>query len=234
MTSKKRIVVMIGGAFEEAAASFANLLARALEDKYIVDAYAGGETFRHLARCHALVLAGYHSPKAGESYMPLTREEKQNFGAFVSYGWPILATPEGVASFPDWPRYGELVGYELLTPLWPPATSKSLCELEIYAESSAFLAELHGTRLVNAPAVGAAARSGMDADTLAVGRLANGDLLPLAVCSRGGPRPGAGYTMFLDIGPAWFHTLGPTATTRLWRRALLWLIGETENAELAC
>jgi hypothetical protein len=234
MTSKKRIGVMIGGAHAEATALFAALVARALEDKFILEAYPGGEVFSHLARCHVLVLAGYHSPAAGESYMPLTREQKQNFGAFVSSGRPIVSTPEGVASFPDWPRYGELVGYELLSPLHPPSALDSPCDLEIYAESAAFLAELHGTHLANAPAVGAMARPGMDSDTLALGRLANGDHIPLALCAKGGPRPGAGLTMFLDMGPAWSHALSPATTARLWRQALLWLVDEAENADRLC
>lgn len=235
MTSKKRIVVMVGGAFEKAAATFAETLAQTLHDKFEIDAYDGAEAFRHLGRCHALVLAGLHAPESlGMRYEPLSRERKQSFGAFVSFGSPIVVTPEGVASFPDWPRFGELVGYELLTPLASPTEDDGICEVELYADSSSFLGELNGLRISRAPLVSAADRQGMEADVLALGHLANGERFPLAMCARGGPRPGAGLSLYMGLGPTWLELLGAAATARLWRRALLWLVGEAENAELSC
>lgn len=244
---KKHIVMMTGGGSAEEAANFLGLLGPALEDRFTCHCYEGAAAFGHLGRCDVLVLLGHHSPtQTGPRYEPLGREAKISFGAFVSSGRPLVVTAEAVGSFPDWPRFGELIGYELVEE--PPYaqgensaanTGKNpslpnASQLSLYAEPSAFCAELNGTHVPAALAPRRVVpRLGMQSDLLASAKPPDDDSIPLIMCAQGGPRPGAGLTLYMGLGPAWADALGPATLVRLWRRALLWLVGEPEAALMA-
>jgi hypothetical protein len=224
MSAKKQIVFMVGGVFAEAVASFLALLAPALDDRFTLRAYEGEEALKHLGRCDILVLAGYHDPGTlGEGYQPLSRMAKQSFGAYVSSGNPLVVTAEGAASFPEWPRYGELVGFGVQLP-----ERNATNRLELYAEPATFCQPLSGVVLERVPAFRGFPRVGMESETLLRGRDADGDDWPLVMVAQGGPRPGAGLSLFMGPGPLWRDILEPATLVQLWRHAMLWLVGEAD------
>lgn len=228
MAQKKQVVCMVGGAFAEAAARFVEGLAEALADRFEFRAYEGGEAFRHLAHCDLLVLGGLHTPTAsGGSYEPLRRESKQLFGTFVSIGLPLLVAPEGAASFPDWPRYGELVGYAVE---WEAESGEERAAewLEIRAHPDGFWRDYEGMRLCAQGLSRAVMRPGMVGEVVARGVAPSGESRALVMRASGGPRPGAGTTFYVGLGPVHLESLGQELVVDFWRRALMWAAGESE------
>jgi hypothetical protein len=228
MTPKKHIVIMVGGGFAPAAATFAQQLAAALDDRFVTHAIAGAEAFHHLVHCDALVLASYHAPQAaGADYRPLTRLEKQDFGSYVSAGQPLIVTPEGAASFPDWPRYAELVGFTARVLPQDPAV---VPPAGVYADPTSFCGELAGSvvpgALVREVAPDPRVQTEIHASVVCPRR----GTIPLVASAWGGPRPGAGTSLYVGLGPAAAGALAPSLLTTLWRRALLWLTDEAEDS----
>ncbi len=190
MTARRHITVMAGGGEASAAASFVSILKEVLSDKFCVSAYEGAEALAHLYRCDALVLVGYHAPEVlDEHYVPLSRLAKQAFGAFVSSGKPLVVAPEGAASFPDWPRYGELLGYRAE---FPRTTGDDEATVSIFAEPSSWCVALNAMELFWRDVAELIIDPRMEADVLASVQCPQRGTVPLIVSARGGPRPGAG------------------------------------------
>jgi hypothetical protein len=231
MMRKKEVVVMAGGAFAEQTQALCNQLTEILTDSIHLRIYNGGEAFRHLARCDSLLLLGCHTPQAmGMAYTPLQRQEKQLFGTFVGLGFPLLVSPEGSASFPDWPRYSELLGYETK---WDGTSNgyKEFASATIRCSSlGGFCKKLDGVTLSSVSLPKIRPRASMKYDVLAW--IENGEPVDecLVVTATGGPRPGAGRSVYVGLGPSLLGAVDQDLLLDLWASALMWAVGEQENS----
>src|SRR5262245_44956072 len=69
--------------------------------------------FEHLEECDLLVLMGQHWSGWEGRYRPPSNVHRRNFQKYVQSGRPILSSHAAVASYDDWPRFGELIGFSL-------------------------------------------------------------------------------------------------------------------------
>src|SRR4051794_83201 len=74
----------------------------------------GLPAFEHLDDCDVLIVMGLHGSGmtsdlfAGLCYHPLQQRHKDALERYVGSGRPIIAHHGGVASYDDWPRFGEI------------------------------------------------------------------------------------------------------------------------------
>ena len=89
----------------------------------------GLAAFEMLDGCDLFVAMGLHwtgmnAEWAGKmAYHPLEPAHQAAFEAYVASGRPIIAHHGGIASYDDWPRYGELLGF---TWVWGVTTHSPL------------------------------------------------------------------------------------------------------------
>jgi len=114
----KRIVFHVGGPTFHPVDAQARAIAGWLGDRdYSFAFHDGIEAFEHLADCDLLVLMGLHwtgrTPECagGRKYQPMRDQDKAAFEAYVASGRPIVAHHGAIASYDDWPRFGQLVGF---------------------------------------------------------------------------------------------------------------------------
>lgn len=67
--------------------------------------------FEHLVECDLLVLMGQHWTGWEGRYRSPSDVHRRNFEKYVQSGRPILASHGAIASYNDWPRFGELIGF---------------------------------------------------------------------------------------------------------------------------
>jgi type 1 glutamine amidotransferase len=86
--------------------------------------YDGVDAFDHLDDADLLVLMGLHwtglTPDwSGLFYRPMMDSHKRAFESYISSGRPLLTHHGAIASYDDWPRFGELIGF---TWIWNETT----------------------------------------------------------------------------------------------------------------
>lgn len=67
--------------------------------------------FEHLVECDLLVLMGQHWTGWEGRYRAPSDMHRRNLEKYIQSGRPILSAHGAIASYDDWPRYGEMVGF---------------------------------------------------------------------------------------------------------------------------
>lgn len=114
MKKNRRIHFFVGGPAFHPTADQARQIAQWLGPEYTCEIGDGLPAFEALDRCDLFVVMGLHwtgshGTEWGD-YHPLTDRHKKAFEEYAASGRPILAHHGGIASYDDWPRFGELVG----------------------------------------------------------------------------------------------------------------------------
>jgi type 1 glutamine amidotransferase len=107
----KRILFHVGGPDFHPVAGQATAIAEWLGDDYSYEQHDGEVAFDHLDDCDLLVLMGLHWTGMKQDYRPLHPRHKEAFEKYVASGRPLIAHHGAIASYDDWPRFGELVGF---------------------------------------------------------------------------------------------------------------------------
>jgi hypothetical protein len=98
----KRLIFHVGGPAFHPVAQQARSIAQWLGDDFV---------------CNLLVVMGLHWTGmnadwvGGLTYRPLNERQKQSFEDYVASGRPLLCHHGGIASYDDWPQFGELLGF---------------------------------------------------------------------------------------------------------------------------
>jgi type 1 glutamine amidotransferase len=85
-----------------------------LGDEYRAEICEGVKAFEQMDDCDLLVLMGLHwtgMTKDSLEYRPMLPHHQQAFERYVASGRPLLAHHGAIASYDDWPRFGELIGF---------------------------------------------------------------------------------------------------------------------------
>ena len=88
-----------------------------LGDDYDCRIIDGRQAFAALDDCQLLVVMGLHWSGMGAdwagnlAYEPLLPHHQAAFEAYIASGRPVLAHHGAIASYDDWPRFGELLGF---------------------------------------------------------------------------------------------------------------------------
>jgi type 1 glutamine amidotransferase len=107
----KTIRYYVGGPDFHPVETQARAIARWLGDGYRHEIVEGLPAFERLDDVDLFVLMGLHWTGLGEAYRPMTDAHKAAFEAYVRSGRPMLAHHGAIASYDDWPRFGDLVGF---------------------------------------------------------------------------------------------------------------------------
>jgi type 1 glutamine amidotransferase len=113
----KNIVFHVGGPEFHPVEKQAKEIINWLGGGYNYQMFDGLKAFEHLDNCDLLVLMGLHWTGMNEewagslSYQPMQEKHKAAFEKYVASGKPLLAHHGAIASYDDWPRFGELIGF---------------------------------------------------------------------------------------------------------------------------
>jgi uncharacterized protein len=115
MAEKPKVVFYVGGPDFHPTYQQAEQAIAWLGDGYEYDVKDGLDAFEALDQCHLLVLLGLHWTGSqgadGEpNHAPMAPRHQESFEQYVRSGKPLLAHHGAIASYDDWPRYGELIG----------------------------------------------------------------------------------------------------------------------------
>lgn len=116
----KTIRFQVGGPTFHPVEQQARVVAELLGADYDCQIVEGSAAFDDLDGVHVLVpmglfWTGMSAEWAGSmSYEPLSDSRKQAIRDYVGSGRPLLCYHGGIASYDEWPEYGELLGYKWL------------------------------------------------------------------------------------------------------------------------
>ena len=109
--AKRKIIFHVGGPEFHPVDRQAQVVQKWLGNGYQCVQHDGIDAFEHLVDADLLVLMGLHwTGMAPLEYRSMQERHKRAFEEYVDSGRPILAHHGAVASYDDWPRFGELVG----------------------------------------------------------------------------------------------------------------------------
>lgn len=110
-------IIWLGGGQCHPVDRQAEIVAEWLGDSFDVRNHAGAAALDELDGADLLVVAGLHYTDMGNAfwkppmdYVRPTGEQKQKFRDYLAGGGRLLGFHGGVASFDDWPEFGELCG----------------------------------------------------------------------------------------------------------------------------
>ncbi|AXA36650.1 MAG: hypothetical protein D6691_10285 [Candidatus Hydrogenedentota bacterium] len=231
MSSKSRVVIVAGGEGGERTARYAAELERILEPLCQPEIFTGADAFKHLGRCRLLILLGQHDIQTlGDQHQPLTYAHKQCFGGYVSSGRPIVVVGAAIRSFSEWPRFAELIGFQLEK---PPA-NQSFSDKHTLALHDEEHPIIQGVQHVPGTALwtGIPVPTGGVEMTVVASTWYDSAHIPVVAIGEGGARPGAGPSCYLALRDA-PETLQDPTLRSLWRNTVTWALEEGHSASLA-
>ena len=183
----------------------------------------GLAAFDLLDDCDLFVAMGLHwtgmdADWAGNlTYHPLQPRQQAAFEAYVASGRPVIAHHGGIASYDDWPRYGELLGF---TWVWGETTHSPLGEYTVNIKPVAhpIVAGVSDYTLIDELYYNVQVTPGLETEVLATAEW-EGSARPMIVVGQGGRVEGAGRTLYLANGHD-LHAFAAPALRRIWQNAV--------------
>ncbi|HEX8371546.1 MAG TPA: ThuA domain-containing protein [Chthoniobacterales bacterium] len=225
-----RVITVLAGEFVHPTttqfSAFADTAPAAHTLRIIEDASA----FDHLDDTDLLVVAGLHwtgSPSVTWTepvpYLPPTEAQKAALRAYIASGRPVLSVHGGIASYDDWPEFGDLLG---ISWHWDLTTHGPVKEYRVYPEKrdSALAADVGEFHIVDENYFNVQGRPGVRYVTHL--KLDAGDCqLPALLTTDGRGLPGGGRRAYLALGHDQRSTDHPAYAPVLWR-TVAWLLGD--------
>jgi type 1 glutamine amidotransferase len=236
----KKIVFHVGGAYhptEEQAAAIIDWLGAG----YTAQVHDGVAAFEALDDADLFVVMGMHwsgmvpAMISDRPYHPPGTAHKIAFERYVASGRPLLVHHAGIFSYDDWPRFGELLGFQWhwdLTSYVPvteyvvkvePTGHPLMAGVEDYAIVDEIYVDVQITPGLN-PEVHAAAHIQDDRATRSNGHSTTRSL-PLVFTAEGGRVSGAGRLVYLMNGHD-MQAFECPALRQMWINAVNWLTQE--------
>jgi len=216
---KTTIRFHVGGPDFHPVAEQAQLIAQWLGDRYACDLREGGAAFDDLEKVDLLVVMGLFWT-GGEGYEPLSSARQQSFAAYVASGRPVLAHHGGIASYDDWPRFGELLGF---TWVWGTTEHSPVGEwaVRVLPTGHAVVAGVSDFELTDELYFDVKVSDGLTPTAHAEADYADRKL-PMVLTGEGGRTGGAGKTAWLANGHD-MRAFAAPAMKQLWINATRWL-----------
>lgn len=221
MADRPRIIFLVGGPDFHPARRQSDTIRQWLGEAYLYHAADSLAAFEHLGECDLLVLLGMHWSGWEGRYRSPTETHRRNLEKYVQSGKPILAANGAVASYDDWPRFGELVGFSITspstahTPVQPQA-------IHLISTRHPIIDGLSDYTLVDEFYLNLTFTPGLDVQVHAQTQT-SGRRLPIIVTAEGGRIEGTGKTAYLANG----HDMQAFASPqlkRLWINAVQWCL----------
>ena len=112
-----KIVFLVGGATVHPVEEQARQIAQWLGDGVVCKLHDGAAAFDDLTDCDLLVVTGLHWTgmdvewAGGLTYRTPSGRQRKLYEEYVAAARPLLAHHAGIASFDDWPDFGQLLGF---------------------------------------------------------------------------------------------------------------------------
>jgi uncharacterized protein len=228
MEKQKRVIFHIGGPAFHPVKDQAHLIAQWLGQGYQCEFLDGVDAFEGLDECDLLVVMGLHwtGMVEGESpmvYRPMLEHHQRALETYVASGRPVLSHHGGIASYDDWPRFGELLGF---TWVWGETSHSPFGEyhVSVRSDSHPITKGLQDFTVQDELYYNVRVASGFRVDILAEAGW-EGQARPMIFVGQGGRTPGAGRTVYLANGHD-LRTFEAPEMRRLWLNTMQWLTGE--------
>lgn len=229
MPARKRILFFVGGPEFHPVAEQAQAVTHWLEGACETEIIDGNEAFDHLDRFDlfvgmALTWSGWQ--EEGETlHTPLNEEQKEAFERFVRAGRPVLAFHGGIASFDEWPRYGELLGF---TWVWGTTNHSPVQDHRVHLLPTRhpIVNGLRDYTIHDELYYDVKLTPGLDVQVHAEAPW-DGAARPMIMTAVGGRVAGAGKTAYLANGHD-MKAFECPAMPQLWRNTINWLLDREE------
>lgn len=222
-TAKKRIVFHVGGPdfhpVDQQAQSIAQWLG---DEKYIHERHDGLTAFENLDGADLLVIMGLHWT-GGTDYQPMAQRHQRAFESYVASGRPILAHHGGIASYDDWPRFGELLGFAWI---WGKTNHSPVGDynVRVLPTEHAIVKGMSDYAIHDELYYDIAITPGLKVTTHAEAEF-EGKRLPMIMTATGGRTNGSGKVAYLANGHDMKAFESP-AMRQLWINAIEWSLAK--------
>jgi type 1 glutamine amidotransferase len=225
--AQARIVFHTGGpAFhpvDQQAAQIAGWLGEGYDCR-IADGLAA---FDLLDTCDLFVAMGLHWSGMGEAwagsltYHPMEARQQEAFERYVAAGRPVIAHHGAIASYDDWPRFGELLGF---TWVWGVTTHSPLGDhtVNVLPTGHPIVADVEDYTLFDELYYDVKVTPGL-ATAVHAEAMWDGRPRPMILTAAGGRIAGAGRTVYLANGHD-LRAFACPALRQLWCNAAHWAL----------
>lgn len=227
MSAQPRILFHLGGPAFHPVDQQAVEIAGWLGAQYDCRFAEGLAAFDLLDKCDLFVVMGLHWSGMGEpwagslDYHPLAARDQAAFERYVAGGRPLIAHHGAIASYDDWPRFGELLGF---TWVWGETTHSPLGEhaVQVLPTGHPIVAGVEDYTLFDELYYDIKTTPGL-ATTAHAEATWDGQPRPMILTAEGGRVPGAGRTVYLANGHD-LRAFACPALAQLWRNAVQWAL----------
>jgi len=224
-----QIMFHTGGPAFHPVAEQATMLMGWLGERYQYAMYDGVDAFEHLEACDLLVLMGLHwtgmsADWCGNlAYRPMDEEHRHAFESYIASGRPVLAHHGAIASYDDWPRFGELLGF---TWVWGTTTHSPIDTYQVQAlpTQHPIITGVYDYTIYEELYYNVRVTPGLAA-TVHAATSWEEHPAPMILSAQGGRTPGAGRTVYLANGHDLRAFEAPMLKT-IWVNAITWLLAE--------
>ncbi|MBI4559212.1 MAG: ThuA domain-containing protein [Candidatus Hydrogenedentes bacterium] len=228
MAATSRIVFNVGGPGFHPVREQALRIQQWLGDKFTYEVRDGLDAFEALEGCDLLVLMGLHwtgwkEEKTERSlYHPMEDRHKKAFEAYVASGRPLIAHHGTIASYDDWPRYGELIGF---TWVWGKTSHSPVSDhlVRIHRSTHPLVKDLDDYTIHDELYYDIQTTPGLSTLIHAEAEW-QGRALPMIMSAEGGRVEGAGKVVYLANGHD-MKAFECAAMQRIWANAVNWALG---------
>jgi len=221
ISTRPRIIFLVGGPDFHPARKQAGLLVDWLGPDFAYHTADSLAAFEHLSECDVLVLLGMHWSGWENRYRTPSETHRRNLEKYIASGRPILSANGAVASYDDWPRFGELVGFTIHSPA-SAHTPVQPHAVRIIPTRHPIIAGIGDYSIVDEFYYEMTMSEGMDIQVHAQTEWEQ-RRLPIIITAEGGRIEGAGKTAYLANG----HDMRAFETPelkQLWLNAVKWCL----------
>jgi type 1 glutamine amidotransferase len=227
---KKSIRFHVGGPAFHPVAEQAHVISKWLGDAYDCSIREGHAAFDGLDAVDLFVPMGLFwtgSPGLQPSlpYVPLDDARKREFEAYVAAGKPLVVHHGSIASYDDWPRFGQLLGF---TWVWGTTSHSPFATYacRVLPTGHAVVAGVSDYRLDDELYYAIKVNDGLEPQVHAVSHWDGADQ-PMVMTVEGGAGrgPGAGKVVYLANGHD-VRAFQCDALKRIWLNSIRWALSQ--------
>lgn len=222
-----RLIFHVGGPAFHPTLEQARVIQGWLGPDFDCATYDGVDAFMHLDDCDLLVIMGLHwtgmsADRSGNLvYRPMTLAHQHALEMYVASGRPVLCHHGSIASYDDWPRFGELIGFAWI---WGVTSHSELGDhqVRILPTGHPVVAGVSNYTIHDELYHDVRIAPGMQVAVHAEATW-QGRMLPMVFTGESGRTPGAGRTVYLANGHD-MQAFACPAMKQLWNNAVRWLL----------
>jgi type 1 glutamine amidotransferase len=218
---RTRLIFLVGGPDYHPVNEQAQVIIDWLGPDYACHIAESLAAFEHLAECDLLVLMGQHWTGWEGRYRPPSETHRRSFEKYVQSGRPILSAHGAIASYDDWSRFSDLVGFNLH---WEDITPSPVGDhwVRIRPTNHPIVQGVSDFQIVDDLLPGVEINPGMRVQIHAEATWA-GQKLPMVITGQGGRLLGSGKTAYLANGHD-IRTMQSPELKQLWLNAAKWCL----------